>query len=107
MTGRSILAVNPDSPASEPFTKVLCLLDWSKDLSVEVFRKMRQGLAGSFWINTQRYVSTHGVINSEGIYEMFGGYSLTNGGDVRCGLIDWICECKEEINEYVKIVLQD
>ena len=36
---------------------------------------------------------------------MFGEYSLTNGGEVRQGLIDWINVCKDETQEYVKIML--
>ena len=45
------------------------------------------------------------MINAQGIYEMFGEYSHMKGGEFRRGLIDWINECKEEIHEYVKIVL--
>ena len=90
---------------SEPFTKVLCLVDWKRGLSVDVFRKTRQALAGSFWIDTQCYISSWGVINPQGIYEMFGELSLTNGGEVRCGLINWIYKRKDELNEYVKIAL--
>ena len=104
-TGRSITGELIDSLVSEPFTKVVCLLDWNKGLSVEMFRKTRQALAGSYWIDTQCYASTRSVINAQGIYEMFGEYSLTNGGEVRCGLIDWINEWRDEIHDYVKLVL--
>ena len=104
-TGRSIASELIDSLVSEPFTKVVCLLDWKKGLSVEMFRKTRQALAGSYWIDTQRYTSPRGTVNAQGIYEMFGEYSLTNGGEVRHGLIDWINERKDEIHKYVKIVL--
>ena len=76
-----------------------------KGLSVEMFRKTHQALAGSYWIDTQCYTSARGAVNAQGIYKMFGEDSLTNGGEVRRGLIDWINECKEEIHEYVKIVL--
>ena len=37
---------------------------------------------------------------------MFGEFSLTNGGEVRCGLINWILDNKDELNEYVKITLR-
>ena len=70
-----------------------------------MFRKTCQALAGSYRIDTQCYTSPQGAVNAQGIYEMFGEYSLTNGGEVRHGLIDWINECKDEIHEYVKIVL--
>ena len=105
VTGRSITSELFDSLVSEPFMKVICLLDWKKGLSVEMFKKTCQALAGSYWIDTQHYTSPQGTINVQGINEMFGEYSLTNGGEVRCGLIDWINECKDEIHEYVKIVL--
>ena len=105
VTGRSIMSELFDNLMSEPFTKVVCLLDWKKGLLVEMFRKTRQALAGSYWINTQHYTSPGGTINAQGIYEMFGEYSLMNGGEVRRGLIDWINEHKDEIHEYVKIVL--
>ena len=72
---------------------------------MDVFSKTRQALAGSFWIDTQHYVSSWGVINPEGIYDMFGKFSLTNGGEVRHGLINWIYERKDKLNEYVKIAL--
>ena len=36
---------------------------------------------------------------------MFGEFSLTNGGEVRCGLINWIYERKDELNKYVKVAL--
>ena len=104
-TGRSIAGELIDSLVSEPFMKVVCLLDWNKGLSVEMFRKTRQALAGSYWIDIQCYASTQGVINAQGIYEMFGEYSLMNGGEVRHGLIDWINEWRDEIQDYVKIVL--
>ena len=72
---------------------------------MDVFRKTRQALARSFWIDTQRYITSWGAINPQGIYEMFWEFSLTNGGEVRHGLINWIYECKDELNEYVKIAL--
>ena len=84
-TGRSIASELIDSLVSEPFTKVVCLLDWKKGLLVEMFRKTRQALAGSYWIDTQRYTSPQGTINAQGIYEMFSEYSLTNGGEVSVG----------------------
>ena len=90
---------------SEPFTKVLCLVDWKKGLSVDIFCKTRQALSGSYWIDTQHYVSSRGVINSQVIYEMFGEFSLTNGGEVRRGLIKWIYERRDELSEYVNIAL--
>ena len=68
---------------SEPFTKVLCSVNWKKGLSVDIFPKTRQALSGSYWIATQCYVSPRVVINPQGIYEMFGEFSLTNGGEVR------------------------
>ena len=102
---RSIVSELIDSLVSEPFTKVVCLLDWKKGLSIDMFRKTRQALAGSYWIDTQWYGSTRGSVNAQGIYEMFGEYSLTNGGEVRRGLITWINERKDEIHERVKIVL--
>ena len=105
VTGRSIASELIDSLVSEPFMKVVCLLDWKKGLLVEMFRKTRQALAGSYWIDTQHYTSLRGAVNAQGIFEMFGEYSLTNGGEIRCGLIDWIKERKDEIHEYVKIVL--
>ena len=105
VTGRSIASKLIDSLVSEHFTKVVCLLDWKKGLSVEMFRKTRQALAGSYWIDTQCYTSLRGTVNAQGIYEMFSEYSLTNEGEVRRGLIDWINERKDEIHEYVKIVL--
>ena len=70
-----------------------------------MFRKTCRSLTGSYWIDTQCYTSPQGAVNAQGIYEMFGEYSLTNGAEVRCGLIDWINERKDEIHEYVKIVL--
>ena len=104
VTGRSIVSELIDSLVSEPFTTVVCLLDWKKGLSLEMFRKTCQALAGSYWIDTQHYTLPRAV-NAQGIYEMFGEYSLTNGGEIRRGLIDWINERKDEIQEYVKIVL--
>ena len=97
---------NSSNSQSELFTKVLCLVDWNKGLSVDIFRKTRQALARSFWIDTQRYVSSQGVINPQGIYDMFGEFSLTNGGEVSNGLINWIYERKDELNEYMKIALR-
>ena len=44
-------------------------------------------------------------MNVQGIYEMFGEYSLTNGGEVRRGLITWINKWKDKIHECVKIML--
>ena len=105
VTGKSITSELIDSLVCELFTKVVCLIDWKKGLSVDMFRKIRQALAGSYWIDTQRLTSTRGSVNAQGIYEMFGEYSLTNGGEVRHGLIDWINEHKDEIHEYVRIVL--
>ena len=104
-TGKSITSELIDSLVCKPFTKVVCQIDWNKGLSVEMFRKICQALAGSYWIDTQCYTSMQGAVNAQGIYEMFGEYSLMNGGEVRHGLIDWINECKDEIHEYVKIVL--
>ena len=104
-TGKSITSELIDSLVCKPFTKVVCQIDWNKGLSVEMFRKICQALAGSYWIDTQRFTSTRGSVNAQGIYEMFGKYSLTNRGEVRHGLIDWINECKDEIHEYVWIVL--
>ena len=104
-TGRSITSELIDSLVSEPFTKVVCLLYWEKGLSVEMFRKTCQALAGSYWIDTQCYTSLQGAVNVQGIYEMFGEYSFMNGGEVRHGFLDWINDCKDEIHEYVKIVL--
>ena len=98
---------NSSYSPSELFTKVLCLVDWNKGLSVDVFRKTRQALARSFWIDTQHYVSSQGVINPQGIYDMFGEFSLTNGEEVRRDLIDWIYERKDELNKYVKIALRE
>ena len=47
-TGRSSASELIDSLVNEPFTKVVCLLDWRKGLSVEVFRKTQQVLADSY-----------------------------------------------------------
>ena len=47
-TGRSSASKLIDSLVNEPFTKVVCLLDWRKGLSVEVFRKTQQVLADSY-----------------------------------------------------------
>ena len=82
------------------------MIDWKRGLSVDVFRKTRQALAASFWIDTQCFVTSRGVINPQGIYDMFGEFSLTNGGEVRRGLIDWIYSRKDELEEYGKIVLR-
>ena len=83
---------------------MVCLLDWRKGLSVEVFRKT-QVLADSYWIDMQRFITPHNTVNTQGIYDMFGEYSLTNGGEIRCGFIDWINEWKDEIHDNVKIAL--
>ena len=90
----------------EPFTKVLCLVDWKKGLSVDIFRKTRQALSRAYWIDTQHYFSSWGVINPQGIYELFGEFSLTSGGEVRRGLIKWIYKRKDKLSEYVNIALR-
>ena len=46
------------------------------------------------------------MINPQGIYEMFGKFSLTNGGEVRRGLIKWIYERRDELSEYVNRALR-
>ena len=50
-TGRSSASELIDSLVNEPFTKVVCLFDWRKGLSVEVFRKTQQVL--------DRYATLH------------------------------------------------
>ena len=99
---RSTDCENNTNYSDEPFMKILCMIDWKRGLSVDVFRKTRQALAASFWIDTQRYVTPRGVINPQGIYDMFGEFSLTNGGEVRQGLIDWIYSRKGRVRRIRK-----
>ena len=42
-----------DSLVPEPFIKTVCLLDWQKRLTVDMFRKTREVLSGSYWIDSQ------------------------------------------------------
>ena len=105
VTRRSSASELIDSLVNEPFTKVLCLLDWRKGLSVGVFKKTQQVLADLYWIDMQCFITARNTVNTQGIYDMFVEYSLTNGGEVRCGLIDRINEWKDEIHDNVKIAL--
>ena len=83
----------------------MCLLDWHKGLTIETFRKTREALLGSYWIDTQHYATAKGTVNPQGVYKMFGEFSLTNTGEVWRGLIEWISDRKDEINDNLKIVL--
>ena len=104
--GHDIASELMDSLVPEPFTKTVCLLDWQRGLTVELFRKTREALSESYWIDTQRYASTKGTLNPQGVYKMFGEFSLTNAGEVCRGLVKWITDNKEEIKENIKIVLR-
>ena len=100
MVARSDIASElMDSLVPEPFTKFVCLLDWQRGLTVDWFRKTREVLSELYWIDTHWYASAKGTVNPQGAYKMFEEFSLTNAGEVRDGLVEWIMDNKEEINE--------
>ena len=90
----------------ESFTKIVCLLDSSKGLPMEMFKKTQKVLSESHWIDTQGFMNRRGTVHPGGIYELFGKYSLNDAASIRQGLIDWINEYRSEIEENICIVLR-
>ena len=90
---------------TEPFTKVVCLLDTNKTITDEIMNTMRRKLGNLHWIDMNRFCQGRHT-KPEGIYEMFGEYFDKNQVDVRHELLSWIKDHATEIKDNIRIVLR-
>ena len=107
MAAASNLTVTEELLASvtEPFTKVVCLLDDNKNaITDKIMHVVRQRLGNRHWVDLNRFVQGCRA-KPEGIYDMFGEYFEKNQIDVRNELAAWINDRKVEIEDNIRIVL--
>ena len=90
---------------TEPFTKVVCVLDTSKIISDDIMNTVRKKLGNRHWIDINRFCQGRHT-KPQGIYELFGKYFDKNQVDVRHELLEWINECSSEIEDNIRIALR-
>ena len=90
---------------TEPFTKVVCVLDTRKIISDEIMNTVRKKLGNRHWIDMNRFCQGRHT-KPQGIYELFGEYFDKNQVDVRHELLQWIKERTSEIEDNIRIALR-
>ena len=66
---------------TEPFTKVVCLLNTNKVITDEIMKTVQSKIGNLHWVDMNRFCQGHHT-KPEGIYEMFGEYFDKNHVDV-------------------------
>ena len=107
MAASTSLSVTEELLASvtEPFTKVVCLLETNKVITDEMMAMVRRKLGNYHWVDMNHFCQGRHT-KPAGIYEMFGEYFDKNQVDVRHELRNWIDDRVTEIEDNVRIVLR-
>ena len=107
MAASTSLSVSEELLASvtEPFTKVVCLLDANKVITDEMMCNVRKKLGNYHWVDMNRFCQGRHT-KPAGIYEMFGEYFDKNQTVIRTELFTWINERKTETEDNIRIVLR-
>ena len=107
MAASTSLSVTEELLASvtEPFTKVVCLLDAKKVITDEMMCTVRRQLGNYHWVDMNRFCQGRHT-KPAGIYEMFGEYFNKNQVDIRHELRNWVDGRSSEIEDNIRIVLR-
>ena len=90
---------------TEPFTKVVCTLDDSKNITDTMMEYVRTKLGPAHWIDINSFYGGMSP-KPKAIYCMFGEYFEKNDAEVWDALFKWVSKRKDEIEENIRIALR-
>ena len=89
----------------QQFTKILCMLDTNRAMTIKHFKNSHLFTLSLQWIDSRKFLMRRGAAIASGIFKLFGTFFGKSGNDIHEDLLVWISENKTEVQSCVKIML--
>ena len=92
-------------PNKYKFNDIMGTISTKNGISIRAFQKQR--LRPGYWVDTRRFVSKGNRELANGLFEIFGDFSIESAGTVRDNLMGWIYDNFRDVERWTHLMLKD